>query len=245
MSTSSVLVARALRNADDVLSAARTHRADVLEAAAIAWSVSAEVLSPTYDAAVAALDLAARGLQTAEANRVEELADDDAPRQARDEAEQNLRAVMLRVGSFLQLAFPDHTDLHPGALSPMGAQLLLDAKNLVQRLNNTERTAPLDLTGSTVSTTHLAGMLEAAADRYRAAVAAVADEAQELAAALGARDSAMVRFRSAYRSTGLVLEGYFRAANLPHLAARIRPTDRRTTGQSSTQPEAPAEPDTE
>jgi len=226
-------VSAALRNASAVTSAATTHRAAILPAAARAWRVPVESAATIYDGVVQNLVDAAAAFQEADRARMAEVADGDSLRRDRDAAEEALRDALRQVRSAVQLGFADHPEVQVAALPGNRADLLHFAHAVHAQLVLVDRRAHLPFGSGELSTLALADALAGPMEALGTGLERVSHEAQQLVAALEARDAAYADFRTVYRSTGLVLEGFFRAAGEARLAENIRPTERRLSGRDA------------
>lgn len=224
----SKMVRDRLRAATFVAQAARTHAERATEG--LTMTLGGEVAAPAlFTALVALLDEQARRLEAAETAWREELADDAAPRAARDAAVEALVAAAVQARAVLVAVYGETVAARcglQGATPRDGASLVPVAEALLKRFGEaTAGVAPR--LGLVLDPKAVLDPVRAALAAYLAAAADVVREAREAEAALMDRDRALGAYDEAFRHVAGTLTHLFALAGLPELAERVRPSVRR------------------
>lgn len=246
MSSASKLVTNRLAAARYVISAAQVHGAAV--ARAIATDVpglSEAQARHVIERLTARLTEASARLEQAEGEYTREQSDDPAVRQQRDASATALAELLTGMRQLLLDHVSDTAVRVYGLNNPTPATadaLLVTGANTLRLL----QTHPLDLPKRPwlqVDGAALASEVARHVDALRSALEGLRIEERELQAAKSARDAALEDWTRVYVGVAGTLESLFRLAGRTELAARLRPTNRRASGQVA--PEAEAEPQPE
>lgn len=235
------LVSNRVRNGQEVVASARTHRDAIAEALAervSGWS--APQAATTIRALADHLEMHNRTLEEREDVYVAEQADDPMLREQRDEALSTLKSLVTRARSRIADAL-GATGLQryglDGSLprSPSDvASHVASAINLLRR----DVTEIDDGLGGRLTTTKLADRLSAALTPLIDTLSRLRVEAREHEGALTARDRALADWTDAYQGVASSLSGLYQLAGRRDLAERIRPTERRASGRETSEPTA-------
>lgn len=229
-----------IQNGKAVVASATTHAGAIAaEAAKFITDRSPEEIEAAISAWASYLSRATTTLSEAEDHYVAEQADDVPIRDARDLAAAALLALMVFVRGRVEQLFgasglkrygmEGETPRYPKALAAH-----VDSSIKLLREDAQEKTDPM---GAKVSTLEMADSLALLLAPLQTHLDALVREARENEAALTARDRATTLWQRAYRSAGMALVGYYRAAGRDDLADRILPTVRRETGVEDTPPD--------
>ncbi len=176
-----------------------------------------------------------------------ELADDDAPRRARDEAATEVRDQLIELRDLAdalygaqavrQLGMTGETPTDPMAL-------LRQAKAVLSALGTTKLPPPRRK-GAELAPKELEAELRVPAVALDKALTSVSREAREAEVALSDRDRALAEYDRRYSATTAVVASLLAAASESALADRLRPLSgrRRRTADGPSEPESPATPD--
>lgn len=174
-----------------------------------------------------------------------ELLDDAAPRQQRDEAAAALRQRLIdlrdTLGGLFGSALVQSSGF--GTTTPTDPTLLSRfAVGIIQALDGVKLPKP-KLPGLTVNAKQLVTELDALRKNLDQALAEVSRETREAQATLSARNAAQAAFDERYTGVASLLSGFLRLAGKGDLADQVRLTWRRASSETSEEPPAePAEP---
>ncbi len=197
-----------------------------------------------------ALTRARTDLTTADLAHAAELADDEAPRTARDQAIVDVRAGLIGIRGTLSSVFGASL-LSTYGLSgetPEDPELLAHrASNVAKLLAERPIVEKPKQAGVTVDAAALAQSLHAPIASLTAALADVGREVREAQLTLKARNEAVGSWNAVYQGVADVVTGIFELCGRADLAELVRPTARRRAGVAeagdlSTAPADPAKP---
>ena len=168
-----------------------------------------------------------------------EQGDDIAPRARRDELVESGRAAIMglrtRVAELMGAGAPRRFAIPTTTPQPAGE--VVDALETIAAAMKENPERKSDALGMTFDTADAAvGLIALAAD-IRSALDTVATEQRELEAALITRNRKVANWTRSYRAVAGILSNLFRAAGEQELGERVRPTERRATGESPPAPE--------
>jgi hypothetical protein len=172
-------------------------------------------------------------LTSADLTHAAELSDDDAPRNARDQAIIEVRARLISIRGALSSVFGN------GILSTYGlagetpddAELLGHrAANVAKLLGERPIVEQPKQTGVTVDAAALAQSLQQPIADLTAALADVGREVREAQLTLKARNEAVGSWNAVYQGVADVVTGIFELVGRADLAELVRPTARRRAG---------------
>jgi len=242
MAQRTTLVSNRIRNGEEVVASARTHRDEM------ARRLADRVEGWTAEQALAVIDALAdhlhqhdAALGDAEDAYVAEQADDPALRDARDHAAATLGDLSMRARSRIEdtlgsVGLQRYGLEGPTPRSPDALVTHVDGAVKLLRADVAEMEDGL---GGTFATTALAESLAAALAPLADVVSQLRTENREREGALTARDRALTEWTEAYQGVASTLSGLYRLAGRRDLADRIRPNERRATGREITEPGAP------
>lgn len=185
------------------------------------------------DALGHALDHARNELTAADLAHAGELADDDAPRNARDNAVVEVRARLIGIRGALSSVFGSGilTTYGLGGETPDDAELLVHrAANVAKLLAERPIVEQSKQAGVTVSAAALAHSLQQPVADLTAALADVGREVREAQLTLKARNEAVGSWNAVYQGVADVVTGIFELCGRADLANLVRPTARRRAG---------------
>jgi hypothetical protein len=194
-----------------------------------------------------ALAQARSELTAADLAHAGELADDDAPRAARDNAIAEVRARLIGIRGALSSVFGSGilTTYGLGGETPDDAELLVHrATNVAKLLAERPIVETPKQTGVTVSAAALAQSLQQPIADLTAALADVGREVREAQLTLKARNDAVAEWNARYQGVADVVTGIFELVRRGDLADLVRPTSRRRAGvaEQGDLAEEPAKP---
>lgn len=227
--TSQKMVADRLRSAQKVIEVVRT------QGETLAAGLRSRLQAPDYDPAptlthiAAAITRAADDLQAAMIAHTDELADDAAPRAARDEYTEALLTGVVRmrraIGGVYGGAALEALG-QAGRLDRRPDRALIAAETLMRKAPEVLPGRSGDL-GLQVDPAQVIATLEGPAAALKAALGDVTREAREAELTLLARNVAMATYDAIFTEGATALAALFRLAGLPEHAARVRPSGRR------------------
>jgi hypothetical protein len=189
-------------------------------------------------------------MESAELKLSDELSDDDAPRDLRDESAEQLRQMLFKARATVEGGFGEEVSRAYGLSDTPPRQpdkLQAFARNSIFLLRENAR-SEAGAFGNFTDTLKIAEVLEASYDTLADALGAVDTETREAHAARNARDEVVEEWVVVYRGTANALSGLFELAGRQDLADRVRPTVQSAEGK--TEPpaideaaEAPADAD--
>ena len=191
------------------------------------------------------LEHAQSKLTAADLAHAGELADDDAPRNARDNALVELRARLIGIRGALSSVFGSGilTTYGLGGETPDDAELLVHrASNVAKLLADRPIVEQPKQAGVTVNAAALAQSLQLPVADLTAALADVGREVREAQLTLKARNEAVGSWNGVYQGVADVVTGIFELVGRADLADLVRPTSRRRAGvaEAGDLPESPA-----
>lgn len=193
------------------------------------------------------LEASGAAMIAAEKSYIEELADDVAVRNERDDADAEGRALWSAAHKAISEAFGNE-GLRGYA---MAAPLPASATDFSERLATTvdflkkKPAKGMDLLDNEVDTVKLADKLAGVQKRLAKALKKLVKEERERQLAIGRRDEAVATWSNDYQGVANALIGLYLLAGERASAEWLRPTARRTTGVEAAVPAEPAEPGTE
>jgi hypothetical protein len=180
-------------------------------------------------------------MNEAELKLSQELSDDDAQRNLRDERAEQMREMLFKARAAVEGAFGEAQSAAYG-LSEMPPRqpdrLMAFAKNSINLLRKDAR-ADEGAFGNPTDTRKIAEVLETTHDALADALGAVDTETREAHAARNARDEVVDEWTQVYRGTANALSGLYDLAGRPDLAERVRPSVESAEGR--TEPPVDAE----
>jgi hypothetical protein len=180
-----------------------------------------------------ALDQARTNLTTADLAHAAELADDEAPRTARDQAIVDVRSRLISIRGTLSSVFGAGilTTYGLGGETPDDAELLVHrAANVSKLLSERPILEKPKQAGVTVDAAALAHSLQKPIADLTAALADVGREVREAQLTLKARNDALGTWNAVYQGVADVVTGIFELCGRADLADLVRPTSRRRAG---------------
>lgn len=244
MAGMSKTVVNRIKNSAVVVSSGEVHGPEVgerLEAkfsAAGAVDVDAVMIDKVISGLMTMVKTATAKLESAEQTYAAELSNDGDKRGERDNAVQDLRARLTDSRQLLRTFGTDSVlvnyglvDVPPTTPDRLEKYALFVAKQLRQN--------PRTFTymGITVDTVAMADELEPAVEQLVASLASLSVDARLNQLAKEARDSVLNAWNLDYSACASILSDLFRLAERPALAARVRPTRRRVSGEVSPEDE--------
>ncbi len=192
----------------------------------------------------ATIERATSALREADLANAAELADDDAPRAARDQGVSDLRARIISIRGTLSSVFGNAIVGVYGlaAETPEDADLLVHrATSIASLLASRPLVEKAKHDGVTVDAALLGKSLEKPIAHLTAALADVRREEREAQLTLKARNAAAVVWNTRYQGVADAVTGVFEIVGQADLADRVRPTARRRAGIAETA-DLPASP---
>lgn len=190
-----------------------------------------------------ALGRATFAMADSDVAHAQELADDEAPRAAREAAIATLREQLIGVRAAFTSVYG------PGILgaysltgeTPMDPELLLQrAASTARLLASRPVTEKPRQPGITIDAPSLATALDATAQQLRAALADVRREEREAQLTQARRDDAIALWNQRYQGVADTITGLYELAGRVELADRVRPTARRRAGLMEEADDTPA-----
>jgi hypothetical protein len=178
---------------------------------------------------------ASDGLATADLAHAAELADDEAPRIARDQAIAEVRARMISLRGTLSSVFGTSLLSIYGLAgeTPEDPELLAHrAANVAKLLADRPIVEPSKQEGVTVNAAALALSLQEPLKKLTLALGDVDREAREAQLTLKARNEASASWNADYQGVADTATGLFELARRGDLADLVRPTARRRAGMT-------------
>ncbi len=219
------------RSAEAVTAAATTHAPTVETAVAKLMGAKAgEAARTLLTAAATTLTGAKNKLHSAEAAHVVELADDIPVRKERDEAVDEVRAIMVDMRRTLDAVAPRSYIQAIGLAggTPEDPTLLRRQAVLVAGGLEREPVPPSRLPDYTFPAAATAKQLRLAAGRLEGALSGIARETKENQESLIKRDQVMDEFDTVFRTVANVTSTLLAAGGEEELARRVRPSSRRS-----------------
>ncbi len=192
----------------------------------------------------AILDQAGSELAEADLAHAAELADDDEPRQARDEAVAAVREKLLSLRELVTGAYGATVagSVQLGEALPDPPALLVQrAKAVAQALREKKPTKPPKHKSIKLDLDSLADELDALRKPLDAALSDVEREEREAQASLLRKDRATSEWERIYQGVTHMAYGAYILAGRPDLAERIEPTARKRGGTEPSPDPAPAD----
>jgi hypothetical protein len=181
----------------------------------------------------ASLQRSANELRDADLVNAAELADDDAPRAARDQGIINLRARLISIRGTLSSVFGNAVLSAYGLAgeTPEDADLLVHrATNAADLLAKRPLVEPPTQSGVAVDAVALGLSLEKPITQLTSALADVKREEREAQLTLKARNAVAAAWNTRYQGIADTATGIYEAVGQADLADRVRPTARRRAG---------------
>jgi hypothetical protein len=242
VSKKSRLIENRIRSSEHVVTAAQAHRIQIADAlAARATAVQGPNTLITKETSLAFVNFLVddlkhftSGLNQAELAVVAEKADDVGLRDSRDTAFVQLQSGTVRIRSMVFDAL-GQSGLETYGLAGETPRAVRDvvthAHTVVQLM--TSRPFQVTVDGVTFDSAAMATTLKAKADAVEKAYADMQREEQELANALGNRQTAVDAWVDVHQGVADALTGLFRLAGRTDLAERVRPTSRTLSGEET------------
>ncbi len=246
MSNISKSVSNRIRNAQVVTTSFEVHGPDVIEDLA---NVFQKANIPDFDANAArsllsTLSLllinATSTLEQSETTYIAEIANDGDKRDLRDEATSELRDEIQYARTILSATANTSALRNWGILesAPVTPDtLIVYANYCVKQLRNNPRTVTRGKLS--VSTTDFADTIDVPRAKLEAALEDLKRDSRENQLALEKRNDALDSWNVAYSTSASILADLYRLAGRQNLAKRVRPTRRRTSGQTNVDEETP------
>lgn len=168
-----------------------------------------------------------------------EMADDTAPRTARDNANEALLTFVVKLRSTVEDIFGSD-GLATYALENESPRTPVPLSNHVESVLTQLAEHPAEITtelGTTFSTKACASALKKKKAALDAALKTVDREERELEGALGKRNAAIEEWVEVYQGVANTLTGLFRLGGRWDLAERVRPTSRTISGEDAGPPD--------
>lgn len=185
-------------------------------------------------------------LVTAESTHLNEVSDDEAVRQDRNEATTEFRTTMFDMRDLCRLyftrpiaekvGFENRIAQDPVALARQGNRVLGNFQDPGLELPSSSRYAALPVTAEFVASALAPGL-----ERLVALNNAITDERTGAQGTVVAKDEAIKNHDGIYRFTVQVLKGLYRLAGLPELAERLELTLRRRSGPTPAADDTPGD----
>ncbi|MEO5729383.1 MAG: hypothetical protein ABIV93_20500 [Byssovorax sp.] len=231
-----------------VLSSLHVHGAEVSEALEKLLFPKGPPAHLTVERLLAALgqvlEQARSELMTADLANAAELADDEAPRAARDQAIADVRARLISIRGTLSAVFGSGilTTYGLGGETPDDVDLLAHrAASVASLLAERPIVEKPKQAGVTVDAAALAQSLQQPMKNLTAALGDVRREEREAQLTLKARNAALAVWNARYQGVADVATGLFELVERGDLADLVRPTARRRAGLAE-QADLPASP---
>jgi hypothetical protein len=235
------------KNARAVMAAASTHAESIANGLGPILSARLERGEKLPDLALLTkllertLEIASAELVAADAAHQAELRDDDAPRAARDEAAEELRAELVELRSTV-LGLYGQTGLKALALvgeTPRDPVVLSRFASDVLSALPTASLPPSKVKGAKLDTKEVAQALAPLLKALDKHMTTVAREEKEAHATLTRKNAAQQVFDERFSSVATLLSALLQASGQTELASRVRPSPRRG---GVLDPEPPPEP---
>jgi hypothetical protein len=232
MAQMSKRVAARIQNASYVNSSFTTHGSQIAAAVASELEeVTPEQVEAVMGAVARYLERKTQTLHASEVAYVKEQGDDPAAFQARDASFAVLRQTVAELRAFVSNSAPDRLKSLGLDAPPPDAQAQVLTYVEVIAAHFAKDQAPIrGEIGAVITPADTSALLTERLQNARATLKQVITESRELDAALITRDLALAAWQTAYSAASDALASFYQIAGASALAAKIRPTQRRTQG---------------
>ncbi|MBA2665193.1 MAG: hypothetical protein H0U74_23095 [Bradymonadaceae bacterium] len=240
-------VVNRIKNSETVVSSGKNHGPEVGARVAAKFQdvgfgdVDAATINRVVAGCMAVLTRATENLHAREQDHASELGNDGPKRDERDEAINELASRLVNVRRLLRNFSTPSIVASLGLAKPVPRtpdRLVKYAGFAVKQLR--EKNVTIRQAGVTVRTVDIAVDLEMPMERLREALEELTDDARQNQLAKEARDAALEAWNLDYSACASILAHFFRLADRPALARRVRPTRRRSTGEVTIEEELDA-----